>query len=63
MAIYSMGPNKIEGVGDLGCDATADVANLPTYADSNRLKEGTTCLCAETSDVYYMKSDRTWKKL
>lgn len=60
MAIFAMGPNKMEGVGDLGCDTTADVPNLPAYAESNRLKEGTTCLCKQTSDVYMMGSDGSW---
>ena len=60
MAIYAMGQNSMDGVGNLGCDTTADVANLPAYADSNNLKPGSTCLCKATSDVYMMGSDGSW---
>lgn len=58
-----MGQNNMDGVGNLGCDTAADVVNLPTFAESNRLKPGSTCLCIATSDVYAMQSDGTWKKL
>ncbi len=60
MAIFPMGQNKMDGVGDLGCDTTADIADLPAYAESNRLKPGSTCLCKQTSDVYMMGSDKSW---
>ncbi len=45
MAIFAMGQNNMDGVGNLGCDTTADVPNLPAFAESNRLKAGSTCLC------------------
>lgn len=63
MAIYAIGQNSMDGVGDLACDLVSDIADLPAYADSNRLKPGSTCLCIDTSEVYAMKSDRTWKAL
>lgn len=63
MAIFVLGQNAMDGVGNLGCDTAADVADLPAFAESNRLKPGSTCLCAATSDVYMMKSDKTWKTI
>lgn len=60
MSIFPMGQNKMDSVGDLACDSAADVANLPAYAESNRLKPGTTCLCKQTSEVYMMGSDGSW---
>lgn len=60
MAIYPIGQNNMDGVGNLGCDTTADKANLPAYAESNRLKPGSTCLCKQTSEVYMMGSDGSW---
>lgn len=63
MAIYPLGQNTMDGVGHLGCDEASDVANLPDYAKSQNLKPGTDCLCVNTSDVYVMKSDGTFKKL
>ena len=63
MAIFVLGQNAMDGVGNLGCDTTADVANLPEFAESNRLKPGSTCMCVATSDVYMMKSDKTWKTI
>ena len=60
MAIFAMGQNEMDGVGNLGCDSTSDIANLPTYAESNRLKPGSTCLCKETSEIYMMGSDGAW---
>ena len=63
MAIFAMGQNEMDGVGNLGCDSTADLENLPAFAESNRLKPGSTCMCIETSEVYAMKSDGSWKAL
>lgn len=63
MSIYAIGKNEMDGVGNLGCDSAEDIENLPEYAKSNRLKPGTTCTCADTSEVYWMKSDGTWKVL
>lgn len=63
MAIFAIGQNEMDGVGNLGCDEVADIANLPDFCKSNNLKPGTTCLCIETSEVYAMKSDGTWKAL
>ena len=60
MGIFVLGQNQMDGVGNLGCDTTADVPNLPAYAESNRLKAGSTCLCKQTSDVYMMGSDGSW---
>lgn len=60
MAIFAMGQNEMDGVGNLGCDLETDIQNLPTYAESNRLKAGSTCLCKETSEVYMMGTDGSW---
>lgn len=48
---------------ELQCDGTADVADLPEYAEKYNLGLGSTCLVVDTSDVYAMKSDGTWKAL
>ena len=61
--IYAIGQNEMDGVGNLACDLVGDVTDLPAYAEANRLKPGTTCLCIDTSEVYAMKSDGTWKVL
>lgn len=63
MSIFAMGQNEMDGIGNLGCDSAADIPNLPAYAESNNLKPGTTCTCIDTSEVYAMKSDGTWKVL
>lgn len=52
----------MDGVGNLGCDGTADVANLTEYAKMHNLKPGSNCYCIDTGDLYMMKSDFTWKK-
>lgn len=46
-----------------GCDGVSDVANLETFAQEHHLKVGSNFLCIDTSDVYMMKSDGTFKKL
>lgn len=58
--IYPIGQNSMDGVGNLACDRTSDKADLPAYAESNRLKPGSTCLCKQTSEVYMMGSDGSW---
>ena len=62
MAIFG-GNIKTGTVADLSCDSASDVANLPTFADEWNLLPGSTCLCIDTSEVYAMKSDKTWKAL
>ena len=49
--------------GEIFCDGTSDVANLPQYAIDHNLQPGTTCLVIDTAEVYALKSDGTWKKL
>lgn len=43
-------------------DAESDVANLPTSADDypDGIEPGSDCLVIESSNVYILKSDRTW---
>lgn len=43
-------------------DEEADVANLPTSDDDypSGIVPGSDCLVIETSNVYILKSDRTW---
>ncbi len=43
-------------------DEEADVANLPTTDEDypSGIAPGSDCLVVETSNVYILKSDRTW---
>ena len=61
--IKSISPNTADGVGHLACDDATDLPNLPTYARSNNLKQGTDCICIDTSNVYMMKSDGSFKQI
>jgi len=61
--IKSIAANTADGVGHLACDDATDLANLPSYAKSNNLKQGTDCVVIDTSEVYMMKSDYTFKKI
>lgn len=61
--ITSIQANSANGVGHLACDTEADLANLPDYAKSNNLKQGTDCIVIDTSNVYMMKSDYTFKQI
>lgn len=63
MGIFVLSQNQMDNVASLGCDTAADVADLPAFAESNRLKPGSTCLVVATSEVYMMKSDKTWKTI
>ena len=49
--------------GEIFCDSASDVANLPQFAADHKLQPGTTCLVIDTSEVYALKTDGTWKKL
>ena len=60
MAIFAIEKNSIEGVGNLACDFETDIQDLRAFAESNRLKPGSTCLCKETSEAYMMGSDGAW---
>lgn len=62
MAIFPTAQNDMDGVASLGCDGTADVANLPAYAKSNNLKPGSSCYVIDTQELYMMKSTGEWKK-
>ncbi len=61
--INSIGAVTPTGVGHLACDAAADVANLPQYAEDNNLKLGTDCICVATGKVYMMKSDYSFVEI
>ena len=63
MAIFATAQNDMDGVASLACDGTADIANLPAYAQSSKLKPGSSCLVIDTGELYMMKSNGTWKKL
>lgn len=44
-------------------DEMSDVTSeLPQFATENHLKHGSSCVCIETSEVFIMKTDGTWKK-
>ena len=48
-------------VTEMTCDTTSDVTNvLPTMVDKYEMALGSTCLCIEDSNVYIMKSDKSW---
>lgn len=61
--ITSIQANSANGVGHLACDTEADLANLPDYAKSNNLKQGTDCICIDTSNVYMMDSSYVFKQI
>jgi len=61
--IKSIAANTADGVGHLACDDANDLPNLPSYAKSNNLKQGTDCIVIDTSEVYMMKSDFSFKKI
>lgn len=46
-----------------GCDGASDVPNLEAFAQAHHLKVGSDFLCIDTSALYMMKSDGTFKKL
>ena len=57
---------KDENVGtqcSLYADSSSDVTDLPKFAEDNNLKAGSSCLVIETSEVYMMRSDGTWKAI
>ena len=47
----------------LKADGTSDVANLPAFAKAHDLKPGSNCFIIQTSQVYMMQSDETWKSI
>lgn len=58
------GSNIQSGVAnEIFCDTTQDVAELEEFARKWEFAQGSTCLCIETSEVYCMKSDYTWKAI
>ena len=61
--ITSIQANSANGVGHLACDDASDLPNLPSYAKSNNLKQGTDCIVIDTSAVYMMKSDYSFKQI
>lgn len=54
---------KPTNVASLACDTEQDLQDLPDYARDNKLKLGSTCICADTGLVYIMKSDYSWVEL
>ena len=58
------GSNIIKGVvNNIFCDDATDVADLAQFAQDNELAQGSTCVVIDTSEVYGLKSDGTWKKM
>lgn len=43
-------------------DATDVTNDLEKFGRDNHLKRGSTCICIDTSEVFLMKTDGTWKK-
>lgn len=46
-----------------GMDGANDVPNLESFAQQHHLKAGSQFLCIDTSEVYMMKSDGTFKSV
>ena len=57
------GNNSVKSgtIADFFCDNASDVANLPQYAEDHKLSMGSSCYCIDTSTLYILKSDGTWK--
>ena len=48
------------------CDSSADVVNLPTFAQKHHLKVGSTCLVIEGeggAEIRKLNSEGEWKKI
>lgn len=60
MAIWLNKGEKDGTQASVSCDTTADLANLPTYAEQHHLKVGSDCFCQSDYSVHFMNSDRTW---
>ena len=58
--IISQGDNKTAYVTEFLVDTPAEVASLPGLGSC---APGSTCLVAETSELYILKNDGTWKAL
>jgi hypothetical protein len=63
MAINSINSTTQNGVGHLCVDFATDMADLPEYARSNNLREGTDCICIEDGRVYMMQSTFEFKEI
>ena len=61
--INSIGFNTPNSVGHLCIDSPSDLADLPEYARSNNLRQGTDCICIDDGRVFMMKSDYTFKEI
>lgn len=61
--IFAISKNDMDGIGNLACDGTMDLNDLPAYAVAHNLKPGSQCMCIDTATVYMMKSDKTWKAI
>ena len=56
------GTVKSGAIADFFCDGSADVADLPQFAEEHNLSMGSSCYCIDTGELYIMRSDGTWKK-
>lgn len=52
--------NRTDGM--VWMDDATDVANLPTFAETNKLPMGTKAYNIDNGDVYILKSTGEWKK-
>ena len=63
MAIW-FAPGSHQGIqAELRADSSADVADLPAFADANFLKPGSSCLVIGASELYMMDSENNWKQM
>ena len=44
----------------LGCDSTADLPNLPQFAQEHHLKVGSDCFCQSDYSAHFINSDGSW---
>ena len=59
--IIKQNDNTTTYVTDFVADTEADIAELPTKRSD--VAPGSTCIVAETGDVYILNSQEEWKKL
>lgn len=60
MAIWLNKGEKDGTQASLGCDNTADLVNLPQFAEKHHLKVGSDCFCQSDYTVHFMNSDKSW---
>ena len=60
-SMYKQNDNISAYVSDFVCDTEADIASLPT--NKKEVYPGSTCLVAQTGEVYVLNASNQWVKL